>query len=53
MVLRLRVQAKKEASVDSEVTVTGNTDESVPFLENTARFHGQTEAAACLTLPHS
>lgn len=24
-------------------------DESVPFLENTARIHGQTEAAACLT----
>lgn len=24
-------------------------DESVPFLENTARIHGQTEAAACVT----
>lgn len=47
------MQTKKEASVDSEVTVTGNADESVQFLENTARFHGQTEAAACLTRPHS
>lgn len=27
----------------------GKEDESVPFLENTVRIHGQTEAAACLT----
>lgn len=34
-------------SVDSEVM--GKADESDLILENTARIHGQTEAAACLT----